>query len=172
MHVAEDLGQIGNGMIQFPEFILEICRMFSRLDQVGGGPSVFVGFHEREHLTDQEERQGTSDSQLSQIDLRHHGPVALKDRFPEESTRTYRLPLEGSSVEFGRVKVYEADRPEGARILIVSVPSEAMGPVVDPRENTGSHAEFAPFLIFNVSALEVESIHGCHASGEEGALEE
>jgi len=171
VHVAKDLCQVGNGVVQFPQFILEVCRMFGRLDQVGG-PSVFVGFHEREHLTDQEERQGTSDSQLGQLKISHYGPVALKDRFPEESTRTYRLPLEGSSVELGSVSVYEADRPEGARILIVSDPSEAMGPVVDPKENTGSHAEFAPFLIFNVSALEVESSHGCHASGEEGALEE
>lgn len=171
VHVAKDLGQVGNSVVQFSEFILKVCRMFSRLDQVGGS-SAFVGFHERENLTHKEKRQGTGDSQLSQLKISHYGPVALKVRFPDESTRTYRLPLEGSSVELGRVSVYEADRPEGARILIVSDPSEAMGPVVDPSENTESHAEFAPFLIFRVSALEVESSHGCHASGEEGALDE
>ena len=60
----------------------------------------------------------------------------------------------------------------GGTNLTVFVPSEQIGPEFVSSQCIGIHAEFAAFLTFKVEFDGVVSSHGCHASGELGAVAE
>jgi hypothetical protein len=90
---------------------------------------------------------------------------------PVESTSRYLVPDDGSSVEFGSVRVYEAVSDAGASNFTMLVPSLAIGPLGLSSQCVEIHPSFVAFRIFIVELLVVVSSQDCHASGELGAVD-